>query len=256
MDATDKPESDRIAAGQGLISTDLFSLRPYYEHGGITIYNADCREVLPYLKSDVILTDLPYGIGLDYGKFDDSQESLQEVITDAMPLMTAAAPVVALTCGIDNWWRYPAPKWVLCWYMANACSSTGRWGFNQWQPVLVYGTDPYLKRGMGRRPDVIITAAPNSGKDKKRGHPCPKPTEAWAKILQRVSPSENDKIIDPFMGSGTTLDVAKYSGRSAVGIELEERYCEIAAERLSQETLQFSCENTQMTGSPESESID
>lgn len=213
-------------------------MTPYYQDDHVTIYHGDCREVLPGLAADVVLTDPPYGIGLEYdGQFSDDDAYLTEVVAAAMPLMLEAAPVVALTCGIDNWWRYPAPKWVLCWYMANACSSTGRWGFNQWQPVLVYGTDPYLKRGMGRRPDVIITAAPNSGVDKRLGHPCPKPTQAWSKVLQRLSPSEGDVILDPFMGSGTTLYCAKYSGRKAIGIEISERYCEIAARRMGQEVL-------------------
>lgn len=213
-------------------------MKPYYQDEYATIYHGDCREVLPHIQGDVVLTDLPYGIGLEYGdSFEDTQPYLDGLVADALPLMCAAAPVVALTCGIDNWWRYPAPKWVLCWYMANACSSTGRWGFNQWQPILVYGTDPYLKRGMGRRPDVVITAAPNSGEDKKLGHPCPKPLEAWRKVLARVSPSPADVVIDPFMGSGTTLVAAKYSGRRVIGIEVEERYCEIAVRRLGQMTL-------------------
>lgn len=216
-------------------------MKPYYEADGITIYHGDCRDVLPSLSGDVVLTDLPYGIGVDYGDtYDDTAEALAEAVADALPIMRASAPVVALTCGIGNIWRYPEPTWALCWYMANACSSTGKWGFNQWQPVLVYGTDPYLRRGMGRRPDVIITAAANSGIDKRRGHPCPKPTEAWRKILTRVSPSESDLILDPFMGSGTTLDAAKYTGRRAIGIDVNEAYCEIAANRLAQGVLDLS----------------
>jgi site-specific DNA-methyltransferase (adenine-specific) len=214
-------------------------VRPYYEHAGITIYHADCREVLPTLQVDLVLTDLPYGVGLDYGSphFDDTARYLDWLVADSLPMMLASAPVVALTCGIANVWRYPPARWMLCWYMANACASTGHWGFNQWQPVLVYGTDPYLRRGLGRRPDVVITAAPNNRADKGYGHPCPKPIEAWQKILVRLSPSEADLILDPFMGSGSTLVAAKYSGRRAIGVEIEERYCEIAVRRLAQEVL-------------------
>ena len=212
---------------------------PYYEDDHVTLYHGDCREILPGLCGDVVLTDPPYGIGLGYDGYEDTADGLDELIRDVFPLMLSAAPVVALTPGIDNIWRYPPARWMPCWYMANACASTGRWGFNQWQPLLVYGTDPFLKRQMGRRPDVIITAAPNTGSDKRRGHPCPKPTEAWRKILMRLSPAEAETIVDPFAGSGTTLDVAKYTGRKAIGIELSERYCEIAAKRLGQEVLDF-----------------
>jgi site-specific DNA-methyltransferase (adenine-specific) len=211
---------------------------PYYADGAVTIYHADCRDVLPDVSADVVLTDLPYAIGLEYGDYDDTADALTDLIISALPMMRTAAPVVALTSGIGNVWRYPQPTWMLCWYMANACSSTGKWGFNQWQPVLVYGTDPYLTRGMGRRPDVIITAAPNSGTDKRRyDHPCPKPIEAWRKILLRVSPAEGQTILDPFMGSGSTVVAAKYAGRKAIGIELDEKYCEIAARRLDQGLL-------------------
>lgn len=223
----------RILPGNGTAQ----ALTPYYSDDWVTIYHGDCRDILP-LAGDVVLTDFPYGIGLDYGvSFDDSQGYLRDLISTALPLMQLSAPVTALTCGIANMWRYPSPTWTLCWYMANGCASTGKWGFNQWQPVLVYGTDPYLKRGMGRRPDVIITAAPNSGADKRLGHPCPKPIEAWRKVLYRVSPVDHQQIIDPFMGSGTTLVAAKASGRKAIGIEIEEKYCEIAAKRMAQEVL-------------------
>lgn len=214
-------------------------MKPYYEHAGITIYHGDCREVLPTLKADVILTDLPYGVGLTYGEYEDTTENLDALVASTLPLMVETAPVVALTCGVPNIWRYPPATWILCWYQANGVASTGKWGFNQWQPVVVYGTDPYLRRQLGRRPDIIVTAAPMNGRAKHYAHPCPKPPEAWRKILHRVSPAETDLVLDPFMGSGTTLITAKYSGRQAIGIDLDERYCEIAAERLGQEVMDF-----------------
>ena len=122
-------------------------MTPYYDHGGGTIYHADCREVLPSLTADVVLTDLPYAVGIDYGdtlhrRPCQPRRPHQRSATNRSPHL--GNPVVALTCGIGNLWRYPSPTWVLCWYQANAVASTGRWGFNQWQPVLVYGTDPYF----------------------------------------------------------------------------------------------------------------
>jgi DNA modification methylase len=217
-------------------------VQPYYAQDGITIYHADCRDVLPTLRADLVLSDLPYGTGLDYGaEFNDTPRYLDWIVADALPMMLAAAPVVGLTCGISNVWRYPPARWILCWYMLNALGSTGYWGFNQWQPVLVYGTDPYLSRGLGRRPDVIVTAAGSlDRKNGPSGHPCPKPINSWRKVLLRLSPSESDVILDPFMGSGSTLVAAKYSGRRAIGIEISERYCEIAANRLAQGVLDLS----------------
>lgn len=219
-------------------------MRPYYEDAWSTIYHGDCREVLPTLGTvDLVLTDLPYGIGLEYDGYDDSPDNLDDLVESVLPTLREIAPCVALTTGVINQWRYPRPTWVLCWFQANAFTSTGFYGFNMWQPILCYGTDPYLKRGRGRQQDVIRTTAnlgTNGGADNPpAGHPCPKPLPPWRTVLSRLSPDDTDVVLDPFMGSGTTLRAAKDYGRRAIGIEQSERYCEIAANRLGQEILDF-----------------
>jgi DNA modification methylase len=215
---------------------------PYYADGSVTIYHGDCREILPSLGSvDVVLTDPPYGIGVDYGSsFQDTPDYIDELTRTAVPLMRNVAPVVALTCGVLNQWRYPRPTWVLCWHQVNGPSGRSVWGMSTWQPVLVYGPDPYLKRSLGARPDFIRGVVGGNLEENRAAravHPCPKSRESWAAILRRLSPSEDDLVLDPLMGSGTSLVAAKYSGRRAIGIELEERYCEIAAKRCAQEIL-------------------
>ncbi len=228
-------------------------MNPYYEDDAVTIYHGDAREVVDDFivdfalagkeyAFDVVLTDTPYGIGLDYGgAFEDSPEYLDGLVRDVLPDLREAAPVVALTTGVVNQWRFPKPTWVLCWYQTKGTTSTGYWGFNVWQPILVYGTDPYLRRGRGRQQDIIkttTTLGTSGGHDNPpEGHPCPKPLPAWRKILLRVSPDATDVIFDPFMGSGTTLRAAKDLGRRAVGVDLSEAYCEIAAKRMAQEVL-------------------
>jgi DNA modification methylase len=208
-------------------------MTPYYEDDACTIYHGDCREILPTLtRVDCVLTDPPYGVGLDYDEWDDTPSALDDLIPAVHPLMMEAAETVAITSGIVNIHRWPPSTWVLAWTWPHT-GSTGKWGFNQWGPVLVYGTDPYLSAGKGRHPDVIQCGANDYAAS---GHPCPKPQQAWARILQRVSPF-GESVLDPFMGSGTTLRVAKDHGRKAIGIELSERYCEIAARRLGQEVL-------------------
>jgi len=204
---------------------------PYYQDDAVTIYHGDCREILPPV--DLILGDPPYGVGMDYGEFDDSSAEVERLAADLLPRFKGAAIVVALTPGIVNLSRWPNPDWCLAWTWQHT-GSTGKWGFNQWGPILVWGTDPMLKAGLGRHPDVIACQA--AEEPTPFGHPCPKPMRAWRRILQRLSLPEHT-ILDPFMGSGTTLRAAKDLGRKAIGIEIEERYCEIAAQRCAQEVL-------------------
>ena len=86
---------------------------------------------------------------------------------------------------------------------------------------------------MGARQDIII----HNETAERFEHSCPKPIKFWSKLLLRGSVKDSDTILDPFMGSGTTLVAAKMLGRKATGIEISERYCQIAKDRLAQEIL-------------------
>lgn len=211
-------------------------MTPYFDDGhGHVIYHGDCREILPELPNvDLVLTDPPYGVRVEYGSFEDTADNVRQLVSSTMPLMLARSRRVVLTCATRQICFYPEPTWILCW-LNRAGSFCNPWGFTCWQPVLCYGKDPYLERGMGSRPDVIE----HSETAEKNGHPVPKPYHFWRKLLGRCSVEESEVILDPFMGSGTTLRAAKDLGRKAIGIEIEERYCEIAAKRLSQEVLEF-----------------
>lgn len=209
-------------------------MKPYYEHAGITIYHGDCREIVPQLDYavDLVLTDPPYGIGEDYASFNDRPEAVKQLVQEVIPVCRLNATRVVLTCGTRQVTWYPDPSWILCW-LNRAGTGLNPWGFSCWQPILVYGPDPYLAMAKGSRPDVIE----HNEAAEKNGHPCPKPLGFWTKLLERVSASPSEIVMDPMMGSGTTLRAAKDLGRDAIGIDIEERYCEIAAKRLAQEVL-------------------
>lgn len=209
---------------------------PYYRDDSAAIYHGDCREILPLLPAvQLILMDPPYGNGTTYAEFEDTHENVSALVRDVMPLVLDKADVVFVTPGVANIHLYPPPRWTLCW-VTPAGAGSGPWGFSCWQPVLAYGADPYLRDLKGRRPDTLIkTETSRSPGD----HPCPKPLDVWRWLLLRGSTLASDVILDPFMGSGTTLRAAKDCGRFAIGIELSERYCEIAATRLAQEVLDF-----------------
>jgi site-specific DNA-methyltransferase (adenine-specific) len=204
-------------------------MKPYYEHAGITIYHGDCREVLGCVSGDAVVADPPYGIGLDYASHDDSLELWFPLMNVVVPMMRRCAPFVVIpSCAINRlgwWYANHAPDWVIAWYKGSP-GHAANIGFNDWEPHLVWGKPPapmhdHFQTVCGFNVD---------------GHPCPKPTE-WASWLVYRATTEGGMVVDPFMGSGTTLVAAKSLGRKAIGIEIEERYCEIAAKRLAQEVL-------------------
>jgi len=202
---------------------------PYYEDELVTLYHGDCRDLLDGIEGDLTLTDPPYANGTAYASYQDSQENLQDLIAALFPLRTNRA---LITPGVANMHLYPQPAWTLAW-VTPAGAGSGPWGFSCWQPCLAYGGDPYLANGLGRRPDTLIRTETT----KEDRHPCAKPIDVWRWLLMRGSAAEDDVVVDPFAGAGTTLRAAKDCGRRAIGIELDERYCEVAATNLAQESL-------------------
>ncbi len=201
-------------------------MKPYYDHKGITIYHGDCREILPDLpKVDLVLTDPPYGIGrvmkggkgtgswtlLAYGNEWDKKPIDKERLWNCMLKGNKA-----IVWG-GNYFSLPPSRCWLVWNKTNAVPTMGQcelaWT-NQDRPIQCF-SGPVGNNNFG--------------------HPTEKPIKliTWSIIESRT----NGTILDPFMGSGTTLRAAKDLGRKAIGIEIEEKYCEIAAKRLSQEVL-------------------
>jgi hypothetical protein len=105
-----------------------------------------------------------------------------------------------------------------------------KWGFKNFLPVLLYGTAPDLHLG-AKIPTAILATNTQS---EPNSHPCPKPVE-WMEWLCRLASRDGDTILDPFLGSGTTAVACIRTGRKCIGIELEEKYCEIAAKRCDRE---------------------
>lgn len=197
---------------------------PYYDRDGITIYHGDCLEIAPTLAGiDAVVTDPPYGVGF-------RGEGWDSAIPDWLPMARRLAPLVVFTTAPTTMWDYPRPDWVLCAARPGSTSRSTWGGFNHWTPVVVYG------RG-GWSPDLhsqadCIRVVENEGID----HPCPKSVSLMRWII-KGSVGVGGLILDPFMGSGTTLVAAREMGMRAVGIEMEERYCKVAVQRLRQRVL-------------------
>ena len=221
-------------------------MKPYYEHVGIKIFHGDCREILPGLSAtaDAMLTDPVWGIdggrghdayiygkALYDGKWQDTPEYVKEVVIPALDLALFLVDRAAITPGVRCMMLYPPPADMGCFWMP-AAPKRGPWGFTTFSPILYYGRD--YRAGKG----ALSTSLRVTDAAEKNGHRCPKPLTAWSWLLKKVS-QEGETVLDPFMGSGTTLVAAKNLGRKAIGIEIEEKYCEIAAKRLSQEVFDF-----------------
>lgn len=206
--------------------------KPYYDHGGITIYHGDCLEALPELDPvDLVLTDPPYGHGKKWqggtwatnSMYSDAEKWDHAKVNNRLIIQATEAGKNAIVWG-GNYYTLPPSR---CWFA--------------WDKVEKMDTlaDFELAWTSFDRPAKSFVCHRQNGEDRK--HPTQKPLKLirWC-VLQADKKETQNTILDPFMGSGTTLVAAKELGRKAIGIEIEEKYCEIAVKRLSQEVFDFS----------------
>lgn len=177
-------------------------------------------------NEDAIVTDPPYGVGVKYDEYQDSAANLAKLIPKFMAVILAA-PCAVLTPGVPSMWLYPQPAWLMMW-IHPAPSGGCPWGFSGVNPILAYGPDPYLARGLGRRPDSLVAATDRKG---VTGHPTPKPMAVWSWLIERVTPSSDDVVLDIFLGSGTTLIACEKLHRRARGVEISPRYVDVSIVR-------------------------
>lgn len=207
-------------------------MTPYYDQDGITIYHGDCRDVLPELGLfDLLLTDPPYGIadvwqggkGYGWGKADsqknhrnswDGQPPDAELIKNCISHARHA-----VIWGANHFTLPPSRGWLV-------------WNKPERNFTLAEAELAWTNR------DTVIRVYDANRSDPGRLHPTQKPLTLMRWCIERFADVQT--VLDPFMGSGTTLRAAADAGLRAVGIEIEEEYCEIAAQRLAQGVLEFS----------------
>lgn len=217
------------------------SLKPYYAGRTVVIYRADCREVLQtMLPTDfgVLVTDPPYGVryasrrtrngkGASWAGAqvagDDSVEVRDWVLSWAAGMPAA----------IFGTWRAPRPSGVRAVLVWDKGPAAGMGDLKMpwkpsWEEVYILG-----RQWVGRRDEGVLRGhRVVSWESRGRSHPNEKPVSLLEHIISKAPAGP---VLDPFMGSGSTLVAAQRLGRPAIGIELEEKYCEVAARRL--ETL-------------------
>jgi site-specific DNA-methyltransferase (adenine-specific) len=198
-------------------------MKPYYEDSSVQIYHGDCREIVPDLPpSDLTLSDPPYPNNA--GHFDSAVDSARDflrtyecqhwmIFWDEMERPPVPLPLVA----------------IHIWHRNNSNRP------DNYEPIYEFHIDN-IKRPSRVLPYCVIAVGMTGLPEAALGHP----TQKNVKLLQRlIHLSEAQTILDPFMGVGTTLRAAKDIGRKSIGIEIEERYCEISARRMAQEVFQF-----------------
>lgn len=208
-------------------------MRPYYEDAksGIVIYHGDCREILPTLAPvDLVLTDPPYGINagrLNFGMWRTSRMAK------------------------SDWDKEAPPQWLLYMAMDRAANSIV-WGGNYFglpptRNFLVWDKGAGFKgRDFAECEQAwcswdanarVFTRDPLAAGDyRDKVHPTQKPLPLMKWCIE-IAGDEVNTILDPFMGSGTTLRAAKDLGKKCIGIEINEAYCEAAVSRLAQGVL-------------------
>jgi DNA modification methylase len=208
-------------------------MQPYYEHGGITIYHGDCRDGLPL--ADAIVTDPPYGISYRGGGGGNlihtkRRRKQERVVGDSEPFDPTPFLVyrnVALFGAQHYYDRLPRGGTLHVWDKRG-----------DYKPVHTADVDMVWvnRKEVGRKFRLVWRGLCREAEQNQRiVHPTQKPVRLMEWVIGLFV--DASVVLDPYMGSGSTLIAAKRMGRSAIGIEIEERYCEIAAKRLQQEVL-------------------
>lgn len=215
----------------------------YYEDDLVTLYHGDCRKELAWLEADVLVTDPPYGRdwkqadgNKPYGWRSSSHKGIANdrdtVVRDAALVAWGDRPAVVFG---DLMLAPPSgAKHVLIYDKGGDAGMRGAVGGYRRNVEAVYLIGPHGATFGGRSAVLATRVSAGGNLSRTTGHPHTKPGDIMCALIENAPAGT---IADPFAGSGSTLFAAKYLGRRAIGVELDEAYCETAAKRLAQDTL-------------------
>ena len=212
-------------------------MKPYYQDDLVTLYHGDCLEVSEWLEADVLVTDPPYGIAWKTGDNKRAKSKAHAGIANdhdtsfrdrALELWGEKPGVVFGS------WRaaFPQARQVLVWRKPVDAGVVGSVTGYRLDTELIFLTGSWPKRNSSRSSVLETSGGKNSYLN---GHPHAKPVSLMASLLDGI----DGVVADPFAGSGSTLVAASLLGRRAIGVELDERYCELIAKRLAQQPLRL-----------------
>jgi DNA modification methylase len=211
-------------------------VKPYYEDDLVTLYHGDCLEVTEWLAADVLVTDPPYGV---------SFQSSWTTAANRHARIAGDESLVARDKALEAWGAKPALVFGT-WRVARPVNVRQRllWvkgddpGLGDLQMPWGFGDEEIYVIGSGWRGSrrTNVYKMPKVAAVHNPGHPTPKPIPLMEALMEYAPLGV---IADPFAGSGATLIAARNLGRNVIGVELEERYCELIAKRLAQQPLRL-----------------
>lgn len=256
----------------------MIKIKPYYQEKGIKIFNGDCLSVLEIVGNntvDMVLADLPYGITANKWDSEIDLQRLWRLLErvskeDSVFAFTASQPFTStLVLSKPEWFKH---EWIWRKDKGSNFANTVREPMKEHESVLIFSKNgiwtynPIMqaRNGSGadrvkynfnwrsksdnyrdfdsrenqKRPDERVPSSVQDFTVERGKHPTQKPI-TLAKYLIKTYTDEGDMVLDPTIGSGTTILAARDLGREAIGIEAEKKYCEVAKERLSQQSLMF-----------------
>lgn len=215
-------------------------VQPYYQDDQVTIYHGDCLEITEWLDADVLVTDPPYGMAYE-SNFNRDRRNVKTGISVASDHSIEARDDMLARWGdkpalVFGRWKEPRPIATV----ARLVWDRGYHGMGDlsfpWGPA----EEEIYALGKGfrgeREPNIIRVHALMSGDKNRPDHPTPKPVALLERLIDKCPLGI---VADPFAGSGSTLIAARNLGRQSIGVEVEERYCELIAKRLDQMCLDF-----------------
>jgi site-specific DNA-methyltransferase (adenine-specific) len=217
---------------------------PYYQHGGVTLYHGDALDVLPTIRTaGIVALDPPYSMvpnsvrGRDDGAAGTSGAPvalLSRTLGETRRLLIDGG-VAGLLC---DWRRLPDVSYMAtltglriatCVAWIRTTVGTGGLLRSAWDPMLVLSSGTPKVRDQAAIPNTVHANAPNP-----KCHPYEKPVALWSRLFDRIP---RTTVVDPFAGSGSSAAAALAAGHVWIGIEVDERYCEVIARRLDQGPL-------------------
>ncbi len=201
-------------------------MTPYYDHAGIQIYHGDCREVSQDLgRFDLLLTDPPFGVG-NFVQITGNKRGEKVLWNEKCPDDDLLISLAGMTDHQIVW----GANYMNCF--------SGDMGAIVWiknQPMPNFSKADIASCSFYKKVEIVTITWTNFVNSKETSHPCERPVALYLWCMEYAPNPQS--ILDPFMGSGSSLVAAKQLGKKAVGIEMEEKFCEAAAKRCDQEFL-------------------